>query len=65
MSRLCCSRQRVGERCKKFQPFPYDKFDGKGFNRLDVVDLDKVKRHYEDAAEVVEVDEAVHADGDD
>ena len=59
------SRQRFGERFEKFQPFPYDKYDGKGFNRLDVVDLDKVKHHYEDSPEITEVGESVHADGDD
>jgi len=61
------SRQRFGKRFEKFQPFPYDRHDGKGFDRLDVVDLDKVRHHYEDddKASVIEVEDTVHADGDD
>ena len=43
------SRQRFKERFEKFQPFPYDRHDGKGFNRNDVVDFDRVKRHYDHA----------------
>ena len=61
------SRQRFGKRFEKFQPFPYDRHDGKGFDRLDVVDLDKVRHHYEDddKPSVTKVEDAVHADGDD
>ena len=61
------SRQRFGKRFEKFQPFPYDRHDGKGFDRLDVVDLDKVRHHYEDddKASVIKVEDTVHADGDD
>ncbi|MCI0439216.1 MAG: DUF362 domain-containing protein [Chloroflexi bacterium] len=40
------SRQRFGERFKKFQPFPYDRHDGHGFDRVDEVDLEAMKRHY-------------------
>lgn len=43
------SRQRFMERFEKFQPFPYDRHDGKGFAREDEVDLEAMKRHYEDA----------------
>ena len=52
---------------QKFQPFPYDRHDGKGFDRLDEIDLDKVRHHYEDDGEVsvTEVKESIHADGDD
>ena len=35
------------ERFEKFQPFPYDRHDGKGFDRNDEVDLEAMKRHYE------------------
>ena len=61
------SRQRFGERFEKFQPFPYDRHDGKGFDRLDVVDLDKVRHHYEDGDDVsvIEVEESIPGDGDD
>ena len=41
------SRARFGDRFDKFKPFPYDRHDGKGFNRLDEVDLEAMKRHYE------------------
>ncbi len=40
------SRQRFKERFEKFQPFPYDRHDGKGFARNDEVDLERMKRHY-------------------
>ena len=43
------SRQRFMERFEKFQPFPYDRHDGKGFAREDEVDIEAMKRHYEDA----------------
>jgi len=33
---------KYGRIYKKENPFPADKFDGKGFDRLDKVDLDKV-----------------------
>ncbi|HAE32610.1 MAG: hypothetical protein CL749_01180 [Chloroflexi bacterium] len=61
------SRQRFAEKFEKFQPFPYDRHDGKGFDRLDEIDLDKVRHHYEDDGEVsvTEVKESIHADGDD
>ena len=61
------SRQRFAERFKKFQVFPHDKYDGKGYNRKDVVDLDKVRHHYEDDVDsaVKGVSETVHADQDD
>ena len=41
------SRQRFKEKFEKFQPFPYDRHDGKGFARNDEVDFEAVKRHYE------------------
>ncbi|MCH9009959.1 MAG: DUF362 domain-containing protein [Chloroflexi bacterium] len=41
------SRPRFMERFEKFQPFPYDRHDGKGFARNDEVDLEAMKRHYE------------------
>jgi len=41
------SRQRFGERFKKFMPFPYDRHGGQGFLREDEVDLEAVKGHYE------------------
>ena len=44
------SRQRFKDRFEKFQPFPYDRHDGKGFNRNDEVDLERMKRHYDHTA---------------
>jgi len=41
------SRQRFGARFEKFQPFPYDRHDGQGFDRNDDVDIEKMKHHYE------------------
>jgi len=43
------SRSRFMERFEKFQPFPYDRHDGKGYARNDEVDLEAMKRHYEHA----------------
>ncbi len=28
-------------------PFPYDRYDGKGYDRVEVVDIEAMKRHYE------------------
>jgi len=56
------SRPRFAEKFEKFKPFPYDKYDGKGYNRLDVVDLDKVKHHYEDSQNVVNVESSMETD---
>ena len=56
------SRKRFADVFEKFQPFPYDKHDGKGYHRVDVVDLDKVKKHYEDEVEVIEVKETTSSD---
>ncbi len=53
------------ERFKKFQPFPYDRHDGKGFDRNDEVDLEAMKRHYEISTNghaVVEIEELQPAD---
>ena len=44
------SRQRFKDRFEKFQPFPYDRHDGKGFARNDEVDLERMKRHYDHTA---------------
>lgn len=41
------SRQRFQERFERFQPFPYDLHEGRGFDRNEDVDLEKMKRHYE------------------
>ena len=41
------SRQRFKERFEKFQPFPYDRHDGRGFDRNEDVDLERMKRHYD------------------
>ncbi len=41
------SRQRFKERFEKFQPFPYDRHDGRGFDRIEDVDLERMKRHYD------------------
>ena len=40
------SRQRFGARFEKFQPFPYDRHDGRGFARNEEVDLEAMKKHY-------------------
>ena len=40
------SRQRFMENFEKFQPFPYDRHDGKGYARNDEVDLEAMKKHY-------------------
>jgi hypothetical protein len=42
------SRVRFGEKFKKFMPFPYDRYDGKGFNRAEEVDVEFVKRWHGD-----------------
>ncbi|HIF13570.1 MAG TPA: DUF362 domain-containing protein [Dehalococcoidia bacterium] len=39
------TRQRFGKLFEKFQPFPFDRYDTRGFNRLPEVDLDAVKGH--------------------
>jgi hypothetical protein len=33
---------------KKLQPFPYDRYDGHGFNRKEKIDLDRVNTHYDE-----------------
>ena len=67
------SRPRYMEKFQRFMPFPYDRHDGRGFDRHEEVDIDAVKKHYEDLAagdrllEQVELDmeELVPADDDD
>ena len=63
------SRQRYMAKFEQFKPFPYDKYDGKGFARNDEVDFDAVKHHYEDATNghhaEAEIQELVPADDDD
>jgi hypothetical protein len=39
------SRQRFRRLFEKFQPFPYDRHDGHGYNRLPEVDIEAVKPH--------------------
>ncbi len=39
------SRQRFGRIFEKFQPFPFDRHDGHGFDRLPDVDIEAVKPH--------------------
>ncbi len=39
------TRQRFASMFEKFQPFPSDRHDGHGFNRLPEVDLDALKPH--------------------
>lgn len=41
------SRERFKSKFERFQPFPYDRHEGKGFARNDEVDLEAMKRHYE------------------
>ena len=40
------TRQRFKESFERFMPFPYDLHDGKGYNRLDEVDIEAMKKHY-------------------
>ena len=57
---------------ERFQPFPYDRHDGRGFDRKDEVDIEKVKRHYEEETHghgstysiLDEIEELVPADDD-
>ena len=62
------------EKFERFMPFPYDRHDGKGFDRNDEVDIDAIKHHYEDAPNgtnghhvgaELELEELVPADDDD
>lgn len=39
------TRKRFQKLFEKFQPFPYERHNGQGFNRLPEVDLDAVKPH--------------------
>lgn len=61
------SRQRFGERFERFQPFPYDRHDGRGFDRKEEVDLEAMKKHYEPSTNGhhAEIDEQVLAPADD
>jgi len=45
------SRQRFGEKFKKFTPFPYDRYDGRGFLRENEIDVEFVKRWHENGHE--------------
>jgi hypothetical protein len=38
------TRLRFGEKFKKFMPFPYDRYDGKGFHREEEIDVEFIKR---------------------
>ena len=66
------SRQRYMANFERFQPFPYDRHDGRGFDRKDEVDIEKVKRHYEEETHgapssysiLDEIEELVPADDD-
>ncbi len=40
------SRVRFGDLYAKLQPFPYDRYDGKGFLREEEVDLERVNTYY-------------------
>jgi hypothetical protein len=64
------SRQRFMKRFEKFQPFPYDRHDGHGFDRNAEVDLERMKRHYEHSTnghvvEEIGMEELVPADDND
>ena len=65
------SRPRFMENFERFQPFPYDRHDGKGFARNDEVDIEAIKHHYEDGTNghhvgaEFEIEELVPADDDD
>ena len=63
------SRPRYMEKFERFMPFPYDRHDGKGFDRKDEVDIDAIKHHYEESTNGhhvgAELEELVPADDDD
>ncbi len=40
---------RFREKYAKFQPFPYDRYEGKGFLREEEVDLERVNTYYENS----------------
>ena len=48
---------------EKFQPFPFDKHDGRGYNRLDKVDIDAVKGDDITVDPHSHQDAAYHGDG--
>jgi hypothetical protein len=62
------TRIRFGEKFKKFMPFPYDRYDGKGFDRAEEVDVEFVKRWHGNGhgngagAETGQVEEAARGD---
>jgi uncharacterized Fe-S center protein len=62
------SRKRFKEKFEKFQPFPYDKHGGKGFDRNENIDFERVKRHYEHSTNGhhadVNIEELAPADDD-
>ncbi|MDP6421009.1 MAG: DUF362 domain-containing protein [SAR202 cluster bacterium] len=61
------SRERFREKFIQFEPFPYDRHDGHGFDRNVEVDIEAMKVHYEDATNghhVVDESEVL-APGDD
>ncbi len=39
------TRVRLGRLFEKFQPFPFDRYDGRGYNRVEKIDIDAVKAH--------------------
>jgi len=41
------SKVRFGDLYAKFQPFPYDRYEGKGFLREEEVDLERVNTYYD------------------
>jgi hypothetical protein len=40
---------RFGDLYAKLQPFPYDRYDGKGFLREEEVDLERINTYYNDS----------------
>ena len=60
------TRQRFQKRFEKFTPFPYDRHDGKGFDRQDSVDVEAMKTHYETSSNgKAELSEKASAPADD
>jgi hypothetical protein len=41
------TRQRFQKRFEMMPPFPHDRHEGRGYNRLESVDVEAMKRHYE------------------
>ena len=57
------TKVRFAKMFEKFQPFPFDKHNGRGYNRLDKVDIDAVKGDDINVDPHSHQDAAYHGDG--